>query len=236
MIEEDFEIEEIEELQRERAEKRKEEENVIVPLEETKQIQITQEQPVEQDTFKAKMDEVKLQILKDASIDDKKFEKTIKENVKDAAVKHTQVEVEKATLAKQNVQYEQELLNTKQQENAIAATEDKWQNKEKQRQFHFNGVKPIMSFVGITEPMNLFFLYFLTVVLLPFFLFSKLWKGTVGALVAGASDSDRPKAVKGFIWTLIGILAVCILAALIYLFCKWQGILDIVKGEIENHG
>lgn len=234
MIEEDFEIEQIEELQRERAEKeeKEKEDTVIVPLEENKAVETPQGNFVEKDTFKSKMDEVKLQILKDASIDDKKFEKTIKENVKDAAVKHTQVEVEKATLAKQNVQYEQELLNTKQQENAIAATEDKWQNKEKQRQFHFNGVKPIMSFVGITEPMNLFFLYFLTVVLLPFFLFSKLWKGTVGALVAGASDSDRPKAVKGFIWTLVGILSVCILAALVYLFCKWQGIFEIMKGRI----
>ena len=82
-----------------------------------------------------------------------------------------------------------------------------------------------MRFVGIEEPLNLFLLYLLTLVLCPFFLLSKLLKGTVGALIAGASDGDRPKAVKGFLWTLIAIIAVMAIAAVVYLFLKWQGLI-----------
>ena len=82
-----------------------------------------------------------------------------------------------------------------------------------------------MRFVGIEEPLNLFLLYLLTLVLCPFFLLSKLLKGTVGALIAGACDEDRPKAVKGFLWTLIAIIAVMAIAAVVYLFLTWQGLI-----------
>lgn len=179
---------------------------------------------VPENSFTGKMDEVKLKILQDASAEDEKFVRTIKENVKNAAVANTEVEKEREEFARQSVQYEREKLSTKQQRNEIEAAEDKWANKEKRREFHYNGVKPIMEFVGIQKPMNLFLLYFLSFILVWFFLLSKLWRGTIGALIAGAEDANRPKTVKGFLWTLLAIIAVGILAALVYLFLKWQGI------------
>ena len=178
-----------------------------------------------QNSFTDKMDDVKLKILQDASASDEKFVKTIKDNVKNAAVANTEVEKEREELARQNVQYEREKLSTKQQKNTIEATEDKRANKEKRREFHYNGVKPIMEFVGIQKPMNLFLLYFLSFVLVWFFLLSKLWRGTIGAIIAGAEDANRPKSVKGFLWTLLGLMALAILAALVYLFLKWQAII-----------
>lgn len=179
--------------------------------------------------FAKRMDDVKVQVLENASNEDEKFVKTVKENLKDAAVKHTEVEQKKAEFVKQKVQFEQEKLETKQKENVHQQQEDKWANRQKRRQYHYDGVKPIMQFVGIETPMNLFILYFLTFVLVWFFLISKLLKGTVGALIAGASDADRPKAVKGFLWTLLAIFTVIIIAMAVYLFLRWQEIIPQIK-------
>nr|DAF90897.1 MAG TPA: hypothetical protein [Siphoviridae sp. ctnMR5] len=175
--------------------------------------------------FATRMDDVKVDILREASAEDKKFVDTLKRNLKDAAVKHTEVEQDKADYAKQQVAYESEKLNTAQEENEHKAKENKWDNKIKRREFHFNGVKPIMEFIGIKQPMNLFLLYFLSAIMVWFFLLAKLFKGTIGALIAGAEDSNRPKSVKGFLWTLIAIIAVGALSAIIYLFLKWQAII-----------
>jgi len=103
--------------------------------------------------------------------------------------------------------------------------EDKWTNKQKQREFHYAGVRPIMEFVGIKTPMNIALLYFLTMFLLPFFLFAKLWKGTIGALIVGAEDSDRPKAVRGFLYTLLAVIAVGTIALVAYLVLGWLNII-----------
>lgn len=179
--------------------------------------------------FAKRMDDVKVQVLENASNEDEKFVKTVKENLKDAAVKHTQVEQKKAEFVKQKVQFEQEKLETKQKENVHQQQEDKWANRQKRRQYHYDGVKPIMQFVGIETPMNLLLLYFLTLVLVWFFLISKLLKGTIGTLIAGASDADRPKAVKGFLWTLLAIFTVIIIAMAVYLFLRWQEIIPQIK-------
>lgn len=175
--------------------------------------------------FGAAMEQVKLNVLAEASAEDEQFVDKVKSTLKKAAVKHTEVEEKRADFEKQKVDFASEVLQTEQQKNEHRAIEDKWANRERKRQYHYNGVKPIMRFVGIEEPLNLFLLYLLTLVLSPFFLLSKLLKGTVGALIAGASDGDRPKAVKGFLWTLIAIIAVMAIAAVVYLFLTWQGLI-----------
>lgn len=175
--------------------------------------------------FGTAMEQVKLNVLAEASAEDNQFVDKVKSTLKKAAVKHTEVEEKRADFEKQKVDFASEILQTEQQKNEHRAIEDKWSNRERKRQYHYNGVKPIMRFVDIEEPLNLFLLYLLTFVLSPFFLFSKLLKGTVGALIAGASDGDRPKAVKGFLWTLIAIIAVMAIAVVVYLFLTWQGLI-----------
>ena len=178
----------------------------------------------EQTQFNEAVDTAKLNILKEAAATDEKFVTEVKENVKDATLKLMEVEKEKAELEKQNVLYHQELKDKDRQINEYEQRVNYWENRQKRREYHFNGVKPIMNFVGIKEPMNLVVLYFLTVILVPFFLLGKLLKGTFGVLIAGASDGDRPKMVRGFLWTLLAIGVVCVLAGIIYLFLKWQNI------------
>lgn len=178
--------------------------------------------------FANKMDDVKQNVLEDASENDAMFKNQIKENVKEAAVKLTEVEKEKADYAKQQVGYESAKLETKENKEKHQQKEDKWLNRQKRREFHFNGVKPIMSFVGITEPMNLFFLYLFALVLLVPFFISKLFRGTIGVLLAGAEDGNRSKTAKAFIWTIIAVAVALLLFVLVYLFLKWQGI-DILR-------
>lgn len=179
-------------------------------------------------TFANKMDDVKQNVLEDASENDAMFKNQIKENVKEAAVKLTEVEKEKADYVKKQVGYESTKLETKENQEKHQQKEDKWLNRQKRREFHFNGVKPIMSFVGISEPMNLLFLYFFAVVLLIPFFVSKLFRGTIGVLLAGAEDGNRSKTAKAFIWTVIALAVALLLFVLVYLFLKWQGI-DILR-------
>ena len=176
-------------------------------------------------TFTQAVDTAKINVLQDASANDKKFTDEFKDKLKEATLKLAEVEREKATLEKQNIEYHQELLNSEQLLNEQKQAEDKWANKQKQREFHYAGVRPIMEFVGIKTPMNIALLYCLTLFLLPFFLFAKLWKGTIGALIVGAEDSDRPKSVRGFLYTLLGVVAVGIIALVTYLALGWLNII-----------
>ena len=100
--------------------------------------------------------------------------------------------------------------------------ERKWENRERWRNYCYNGVKPIMMFVNIQEPMNIPLLYLLTLILLPVYLIAKLIKGTVGTLLSGVND-ERPKAVKGFCLTLLGLLVFVVAAIAVVFLLKWAG-------------
>ena len=176
-------------------------------------------------SFTNAVDDAKINVLQEASANDKKFTDDFKDKLKEATLKLAEVEREKANLEKQNVEYHQEILETKQLLNEQKQAEDKWTRKQKQREFHYAGVRPILEFVGIKLPMSIVLLYSLTLLLLPFFLFAKLWKGTIGALIVGAEDSDRPKSVRGFLYTLLAIVAVGMIALAAYLALGWINII-----------
>lgn len=172
--------------------------------------------------FTKAVDQAKIQAVQEAAASDEKFVKDFTEELKQATLKAAQVEQEKQALEKQNVQYHQELLETQQKLNEKEQQISEWDKKQKRRQYHYDGVRPIMEFVGIETPMNLFFLYFLTIFLIWFYLLNKLYRGTLGALIAGAGDEDRPKTVKGFLWTMVafvvtGLVALAVLGVLLIL-------------------
>lgn len=189
----------------------------------------------ESTSFTEAVDAAKLNILKEASVNDQKFVQEVKENVKDATVKLAEVEKEKAELEKQNILYHQELKDKERQINEFEKQQNYWENRQKKRQYHYDGVKPIMEFVGIKSPMNLIMLYFLTGVLTPFFLLAKLFKGTIGALIAGAEDSNRPKAMKGFIWTVLGLVVIIAVALCVLIALNWLGIIGTTNIPIINN-
>lgn len=174
--------------------------------------------------FENKMEEVKLNVLKEAAIDDNKFVNTIKENLKKAAIKNTEIEQNKAELQNKQVESEQKKTDKEIQKTQHEIKEDKWNNREKWRRYFYNGVKPIMTFVGIEEPMSILLTVVFTIILFVPFLICKFWNGTIGALISGACDKDRTKTMKGFIWTILGITFLFGFICLIIIFLKSQGI------------
>lgn len=200
-------------------------EDVSPPVKSLQEVALDKTPSLVNTNFGHALESVKLDVLSEAAAEDDKFVETVKQNLKSAAVKNTEVEEKLADFEKQKVDFASETLETQQKRNKHVADEHKWENREKRRQYHYNGVKPIMLFVGITEPMNLFMLYFLTAILTPFFLIAKFLQGTLGVIICGAMDKDRSKAVKGFLWTLLAVIVVLILLVVIYLFLKWQGLI-----------
>ena len=205
--------------------------------EQEKAVAVVEEKPEKQDVlvrnvteateFTKTLDEAKIHTVKEAAATDEKFVKDFTENVKQSALTSAQVEQEKQQLEKQNVQYAREKLATQQMQNAKEQQVNEWDRKRQRRQFHYDGVKPIMEFVGIKTPMWLPLLYFLTVIILPFYLIAKLFKATFGALLAGAADDDRPKAVKGFLWTVLGLTVAFIVTVGILAVLQWLGYIQI---------
>ena len=181
---------------------------------------------VEKSAFSEAIDSAKIRVVEDASVNDKSFNKTFTDKLLDASLKLAEVEKEKAELEKQNIEYHQELLGTQQKLNEQLQAENAWSNKEKRREYHFNGVKAILMFVGIKEPMNLVILYILTSILIPFYLLNKLVSGTLGVLIAGASDENRPRAVKGFLFTLLAVTCAGIITLLVFLALRWLNIIN----------
>lgn len=181
----------------------------------------------EDTTFTKAIDDAKVNVVKSASANDKKFIGEFQDKLKDATLKLAEVEEAKAKLEEQNIDYHAELLKTQQELNEHVQKENKWSNREKRRLYHYNGVKPIMMFVGIHEPMNLFILYFLTIFIMPFFLLHKFMKGTIGALIHGAEDENRPKQVRGFLWTMLATIFVLLISLAVFLVLQWLGIVTI---------
>ena len=164
------------------------------------------------------LDSAKIKAVQDASVNDPKFIKDFTKQIKESAKKSAQVEQEKQKYEEQNVQYAQEKLGTQQKVN-------EWERKSRRRQYHYDGVKPIMEFVGIKTPMNLLFLYLFAIILIAPFLASKLFKGTFGVLLAGAETDNRPKAVKGFLYTLLAVIITGAVVLGAYLILGWLSII-----------
>lgn len=177
--------------------------------------------------FAQQMDAVKGRVLDNAEKNDEQFKTTVAKNLQEAAVKHTVVEQKKADLEEEVVDYQRKVVETAHQSEEHQQESDVWKHKREQRQFVYDGVKPIMNFAGIKEPANIGLMVFLTIFLLPWFLLNKLWKSTVVALFAGAQDENRSKVAKGFIWTVIALLIAFAVIVAVYCFCKWVVGVDI---------
>lgn len=174
--------------------------------------------------FSKTVDDAKIKVLQEAALNDKKFIDDFEKQLKDATLKLAQVEQEKAEaekarveLVKKNVEYEKELTETRRKLNEFQQMEDKWANKQKAREYHYNGVKNVMMCMGITEPMCIPLLYLLFPIALIFFLIKSIVTATFGNLLCGAVDKDRPKAMKGFLWTILALFTAAVLVAVIWL-------------------
>lgn len=175
--------------------------------------------------FSRHVDDAKLDVLREATATDNRFVEDFKQELKEATLKLAQVEKSKAEaedakaqLEKKNIEYQQELVETKQQLNAYKQASDKWDNKQKAREFHYNGVKDVMTCIGIKNPMCIPLLYAMFPIAFCFFLLKVVVTATFGNLLCGAIDADRPKAARGFLWTILSLFVTALVGAAIYCF------------------
>lgn len=171
--------------------------------------------------FTKAIDTAKINTVNEAYVNDKKFSGDFKEKLKEATLKLAEVEKQKAELERQNVEFAQEILETQQKLNKQKQEEDKWINKQKARQYHYDGVKDIMICLGIKNPMCIPLLYFMFPFAFIFYLIKCIFRATIGNLLFGAVDENRPQSMKNFLWILL-IFVVCLVIFLGgYLIINW---------------
>ena len=175
--------------------------------------------------FSEKMDEAKINIITEASAEDPKFIEALKNEIKEAGLKSAQLEKEKQELEIQNIALQQNYIQTKNELESQKQKENKWENKQKARQYHYDGLKDIMEFIHINNPMWLPLMYILAIIISPIYIAWTVFLCPFGTLIAGTKDNNRPKLVKGAIYTilLIALIAVVFFGgyAVMHYLLKW---------------
>lgn len=166
--------------------------------------------------FSNAIDSAKIETIKRASAEDDKFNEDFKTELKQAVLKSAQLEKEKQELEKKNIELQQNFIKTKSELETQKQSVNKWENKQKAREYHYNGLKDIMLFVHINNPMCIPLMYIFAILVSPIYLVWTLILAPFGTLIAGTKDQERPKLVKGAIYTILCIALVCVLALGIY--------------------
>lgn len=166
--------------------------------------------------FSNAIDKAKIETIKRASAEDEKFNEDFKTELKQAVLKSAQLEKEKQELEKKNIELQQNYIKTKNELETHTQSVNKWENKQKAREYHYNGLKDIMLFVHINNPMCIPLMYIFAILVSPIYLLWTLILCPIGTLIAGTKDQERPKLVKGAIYTILCVALVCILALLFY--------------------
>lgn len=162
--------------------------------------------------FSDAIDTAKIDTIKKASAEDENFNNDFKRELKSAVLKSAQLEKEKQELEKRNIELQQNYIKTKNDLETQTQSVNKWDNKQKAREYHYNGLKDIMLFVHINHPMCIPLMYLFAVLVSPIYLVWTLILAPIGTLIAGTKDQERPKLVKGAIYTILCIALVCAVA------------------------
>lgn len=166
--------------------------------------------------FTNAIDTAKIETIKRASAEDDKFNEDFKAELKEAVLKSAQLEKEKQELEKKNIELQQNYVKTKNELETQTQSVNKWENKQKAREYHYNGLKDIMLFVHINNPMCIPLMYIFAVLIAPIYLVWTLILAPLGTLIAGTKDQERPKLVKGAIYTILCVALVAIIVLLFY--------------------
>lgn len=184
---------------------------VIVQNENDSTIQapINKIENVTQDTkFSQTVESGMIDMLQEAHINDNDFKQSMIDKIKESAVKRAELEKNKAELEQQNLQYQSDLLKTQQLLNEYQQEDDGYNAKRAKRQFVYDGIAPIMEWIGIKKPLNIPLMIFLTIILIVPFIIGK----PLEALVVGADAEVRKQQAKAWLWT---ILALTVTAAVL---------------------
>lgn len=175
--------------------------------------------------FSKAIDQAKIHTITKASAEDQKFNDDFKKELKEAVLKSAQLEKEKQELEKRNIELQQDYILTKQELESQTQAVNKWNNKRERRQYHYDGLKDIMQFVHINNPMCVWLMYVLALIVSPIYLIYVLIISPLGTLLGGTKGSERPKVVKGAIYTVLLLTLIAVVVVGLYLaghyWCGW---------------
>ena len=166
--------------------------------------------------FTNAIDTAKIETIKRASAEDDKFNEDFKAELKQAVLKSAQLEKEKQELEKKNIELQQNYIKTKNELETQTQSVNKWENKQKARQYHYDGLKDIMLFLHINNPMCIPLMYIFAILASPIYLVWTLILAPLGTLIAGTKDQERPKLVKGAIYTILCVALVAVIVLIFY--------------------
>lgn len=202
---------ELQELKTEIEQQKQEQSQAVIESKENKISNITQAT-----AFTNAIDSAKIETIKRASAEDDKFNEDFKAELKQAVLKSAQLEKEKQELEKKNIELQQNYVKTKSELETQIQSVNKWENKQKAREYHYNGLKDIMLFVHINNPMCIPLMYIFAALVSPIYLVWTLILAPLGTLIAGTKDQERPKLVKGAIYTILCVALVAVIVLLFY--------------------
>lgn len=175
----------------------------------------------EHTTFSDTVDKAKIATIQQASIDDDKFNQDFKAELKQAVIKSAQLEKEKQELEKKNIELQQNYIKTKNDLETQTQIVNKWENKQKAREYHYNGLKDIMQFVHIENPMCIPLMYLFAFLVSPIYLLWTLVLSPLKTLICGTKEENRPRYIKNAIYTILCVGLAVAIGFAIYACCHF---------------
>lgn len=153
-----------------------------------------------------------------ATSNDKDFVGELSEKNKDVLKSSIDLEREKVEAEKQRILLEQEKIAKEKEENLNERLKGKFGAKLDAQEYHFKSLKPILETVGVKNPMNVILMWIIAVscFIIPIYPLKLLFCATFGNLLAGASSENRKGFAKGCMWTAIAILGISMTALLVF--------------------
>lgn len=209
---------EVEELQKQLAEKREQEQfNQQTHIEEETKETPKQEVAVSEMTYDEVTEMAKKTNLL-ATSNDKDFVGELSNKNKDVLKASIDLEREKVEAEKQKILLEQERIAKEKEENLNERLKGKFGAKLDAQEYYYKSLQPILETVGIKKPMIVWLMWVLAIsaIIIPIYPIKLLFCATFGNLLAGANAENRKGFAKGCMWTAIAILGIALTALIVF--------------------
>ena len=211
---------EVEELQRQLAEKKEQEQATQhdEPIEEEQKETPKQDLSVSGMTYNEVTEMAKKANLM-ATSNDKDFVGELSDKNKDVLKASIDLEREKVEAEKQKILLEQAKIEKEKEANLNERLKGRFGSKLDAQEYHYKSLKPILETVGMKTPMNVIWMWIIAVfvtVVIPIYPIKLLCCATFGNLLAGASAENRKGFAKGCMWTAIAILGIALTALIVF--------------------
>ena len=210
---------EVEELQRQLAEKKEQEQATQSesPIEEEHKETPKQEVALSEMSYNEVTEMAKKANLM-ATSKDKDFVGELSDKNKDVLKASIDLEREKVEAEKQMILLEQAKIEKEKEANLNERLKGKFGAKLDAQEYHYKSLQPILETVGVKKPMNVYFMWIIAVLscIIPIYPIKLLICATFGNLLAGASSENRKGFAKGCMWTAIAILGISLTALLVF--------------------